>query len=78
MGIVLAKERLRGGADAHTLLQLLAAAHGDPGALGGKALDVVLLLLQEALRNQRRHGHVLMAGALELPVQIVLDVLQIA
>jgi hypothetical protein len=44
---VVAEQRLGGGADAQPLLQLLAAAHGDPGALGGEALHMVLLLLQQ-------------------------------
>ena len=35
--IVLAEQGLGGGADAVALLQLLAAAVGDPGALGGEA-----------------------------------------
>ena len=58
--IVLAEQGLGGGADAVALLQLLAAAHGDPGALRGEALHMVLLLLKQGLRDeygQVRHSH---------------------
>ena len=75
VGVVLAEERLGGGPDAQPVLQLLAAAHGDPGALGGEALHVVLLFLEQALRDQHRQVHVLVARLLELRVQHVLDVL---
>ena len=73
--VVLAEQGLAGGPDAQPLLQLLAAAGGHPGALGGKALHVVLLLLEEALGDQHGHVHVLVAGLLELVVQHPLDVL---
>ena len=73
--VVLAEQGLRGGADAVALLQLLAAAVGYPGALGGKALHVVLLLLQQALRDEHGQIHILVAGLLELLVQLSLDVL---
>ena len=72
---VVAKQGLGGGPDAQLLLQLLRSAHGDPGALGGEALHMVLLLLQQALRNEDRHIHILMAGLLKHPVQNRLDVL---
>ena len=73
--IVLAEQRLGGGADAHALLQLLAAAIGDPGALGGKALHVVLLLLEQGLGNQHGQIDVLVARLLEHPVQDALEIL---
>ena len=73
--IVLAEQGLGGGADAVALLQLLAAAVGHPGALGGEALHVVLLLLEQALGDEHGQIHVLVAGLLELLVQGVLDVL---
>ena len=72
---VLAEERLGRRAHAQALRQLLAAAHRDPRALGREALDVVLLLLQQALGDQHRHGHVLVTGRLELAVEYLLDVL---
>ena len=72
---VLAEERLGRRAHTQALRQFLAAAHGDPRALGREALDVVLLLLQQALGDQHRHGHVLVTGRLELPVEHLLDVL---
>ena len=72
---VLAEERLGRRAHTQALRQLFAAAHRDPRALGREALDVVLLLLQQALGDQHRHGHVLVAGRLELAVEYLLDVL---
>ena len=73
--VVLTEEGLAGGADAQALLQLLRAAVGDPGALRGEALHMVLLLLEQALGDEHGHSHVLMAGELELPVQLLLHVL---
>ena len=73
--VVFAEQGLAGGADAVAFLQLLTAAIGDPGALGGEALHVVLLLLQQALGNEHGHGNVLVARGLELPVQLLLHVL---
>ena len=74
VGIVLTEEGLGGGADTEPLAQFLAAAVGDPGHLGGQALHVVLLLLEEALGDEHGHGHVLVAGFLEHPVQNLLNV----
>ena len=73
--VMLAEQGLRGRAHAQALLQLLRAAVGHPRDLGRKALDVVLLLLQQALRDEDRHGDVLMPGRLEHAVQHMLDVL---
>ena len=66
MGPVIAEHGLRGGAERQTLLQLLAAAVGDPGHLRRKALHQFALLLQKALGNQHGHGHIGVAGLLEL------------
>ena len=46
IGEVLAEQGLGGGTHAQALLQLLAAAEGDPSHLGSEALYVILLLLQ--------------------------------
>ena len=73
--IVLTEQGLGGGADAVALLQLLAAAVGDPGALGGEALHVVLFLLEQALRDEHGQVHVFVAGLLKALVQLGLDVL---
>ena len=73
--IVLTEQGLRGGTDAVALLQLLAAAVGDPGALRGKALHMVLLLLEQGLGDQHGQIHVLVAGLLEPTVHLPLDVL---
>ena len=75
VGVVLAEQGLGGGADAVALLQLLRAAHGHPGALGGKALHVVLLLLEQTLGDQHGQVHVLMPGFLELLIQDLLEIL---
>ena len=72
---MLAEQGLGGGADAVALLQLLAAAGGDPGALGSKALHMILLLLQQALGDQHGHVDVLHAALLELRIQNVLHIL---
>ena len=72
---MIAEQRLRGGTHAEPLLELLGAAHSDPGHLGGKALDVILLLLQEALRDEQRHRHILMPQLLEAGVEEMGDVL---
>ena len=72
---MVAEQGLGGGANGQFLLQLLRAAQGYPGALGGEALHMILLLLQEALRNEDGHIHILMARLLEHPVQDRLNVL---
>ncbi len=72
---MIAEHGLGGGTEGQPLLQLLAAAHGDPGHLGGKAVDQLALLLQKALRDEHGHGHVFMAGLFELGVHNALDIL---
>ena len=72
---VVAEHGLAGGTDGHALLQRLAAAGGDPRHLGGKAVDQFALLFQQALGDEQRHGHVLVAGGLEPVVHQPLDVL---
>ena len=72
--IVLAEQSLAGGAHKQALGQLLAAALGDHGALGGKALHVVLFLLQQAFGDEHGHVHVLHAQLFKAPVQVRLHV----
>ena len=72
---VVAEHGLRGGPEGQPLLQLLAAAHGDPRHLRGEALHQLALLLQQALRDQHRHRHVDVSGLFEHPVHDALDVL---
>ena len=72
---VVAEHSLGRGAEGQTLLQLFAAAMGDPGYLRGEAGHQLTLLLQQALGNQHRHGHVHVAGLLELRVHVLLDIL---
>ena len=74
MAPVVAEEGLGGGPDAQALGQLLAAAYSDPGALGGKALHMVLLLLEQALGDEHGHGDVLVSVTLEHSVQLMLNV----
>ena len=72
---MVAEQRLGGRTDAQPLLQLLATAMGDPRTFRSKAGNVILLLLEQALRNQHGHGHIGVAGALKVGVQLLLDVL---
>ena len=51
--------RLAGGPHDERLLELLAAAVGDHGQLGGEALDVLGLALQEGLGDEEREVGVL-------------------
>ena len=73
--VMLAEQRLGSRTDTEAVLQLLAAAHGDPGALGGKALHMVFLLLEQGLGDQYREVHVLMSRLLEPLVQLLLNIL---
>ena len=72
---MVAEHRLGRGSERQPLFELLAAAHRDPCDLGGKAVDEFALFFEQALRNQNRHRHVLMAGLLELRVHDRLDIL---
>ena len=72
---VVAEHGLRGGPEGQTLLQLLAAAVGDPGHLRGEALHQLPLLFQQALGDQHGHGHIHMAGFFEHPVHDALNIL---
>ena len=56
-----------------TLFQRVAAAGGDPGNLGGKAVDQLALFLQQAFGDQHGHSHVLVAGCLEPGIHVLLD-----
>ena len=73
--VVLAEQSLGGGTDAVFFLQLLAATQGHPGALGGEALHVVLLLLEQTLGDEHGQVDVLVARLLKLLIQLMLDVL---
>ena len=73
--IMLAEQRLAGGADAVALFQGVAAAHGHPGALRGEALHVVLLLLQEGFGDQHGQVDILVARFLKALVQLRLNIL---
>ena len=75
MAPMIAEQRLGGRADAQTLGQLLTAADGDPRTFRRKALDMILLLLEQALRYQHRHCDVCMSVTLEHSVKNVLNIL---
>ena len=75
MAPMVAEKRLAGGAHTQPFGQLLASAHGDPCALGSKALHMIFLFLQQGFGDQQRHGDVLVPQFLETAVQIILDVL---
>ena len=72
---MLTEKGLGSGTDAVALLQLIGAAHGNPGTLRGKALYMILFLLQKGLRDQHGHVYILMTCLLELVVQNLLYIL---
>ena len=72
---MLAEQGLGGGPYAQPLAELFGAAYGHPGALGRESLDVILLLLQQALGDEHRHIYVLVTGLLEAAVHITLHIL---
>ena len=63
-------DRLGGGADDEWLLQLLAAAVGHHGELGGEPLDVLGLELQEGFGDEQREVGVLRPRLLNAPVEL--------
>jgi hypothetical protein len=67
----LGDERLRRGADGQPLGELLAAGMSDPCDLWVEALDVLGFLLEQRLGHEEREIDVLVAGALDVPVQLV-------
>ena len=72
-GPVIAEHGLAGGADGQAFFQLVRTTHRDPRHLRREAVDQFAFLLQQALRDQHRHGHVLMAGCLEAGIHVFLD-----
>ena len=73
LGIHRAENRLARRADRQTLGQRLGAALRDPRHFRRKALDVIRFLEQQAFRNEHRHTHVLVAGALKFRVHLLLN-----
>ncbi len=73
LGEEVADDGLRRRADDVRLFQLLAAGDGDHRQLGREAFHVLGFLLQEALRDQQREIHVLVAGGLEAVVELALQ-----
>ena len=74
IAIVLAEQRLGGGADGQALGQLVLTADRDPSTLGSKALYVILLLLQKGFGDQHGHIYIFVARGLESCIQILLDI----
>ena len=72
---IFTEQCFRGRTDAVTLLQLFAAAVGDPGTFRCKTLHMVLFLLQQRFGQQHGHHHILCAGVLEHLVHDGLNVL---
>ena len=68
-----ADDGFRGRPDHVGLFECLASGDGDHGQLRREAFDVLGFFLQEALRNQQREVHVLMAGGLEAVVELALQ-----
>ena len=73
--IKITEQGLRSRTDAHPLLQRLQAAVGHPGHLRGKAFHMILLLLEQTLRDKNGHVYVLNSGRLKPAVQLCLDIL---
>ena len=69
------EQRLGCGADAETLLQRLHTAVGYPCHLRREAFDVVLLFLEQALRDQHREIYIFHACIFKPFVKIRLDIL---
>ena len=73
--IVIAEKCFRGRTNYKALSELILSTHGNYCALGSKACNVILFLLQKALRDKHRHINVLVTELLEARVKIVLNVL---
>ena len=74
-GIEIRKQRFRRRSHAHALLQFLRTAMRHPGNLRRKSLNMILLLLKKALRNQAGKIDIFHAGFLESAVQLILYIL---
>ena len=72
--IKITEQRLGSGAHAHALLQRLQPSVGYPRNLRRKAFHMILLLLEQALRDEHGQIHILHACLLEPPVQLLLDI----
>ena len=71
---MLAEQGLRSGTDGVPLFQCLAAAHGNPCALGSEAFHMVLFLLEQGFGNQQGHIHVFNTLLLELLIHDALNI----
>ena len=71
----IAEQRLRCGPDAESLLELLHTAVCHPRHFRRKALDMILLLLEQALRDQHRKIHILHTCIFKTLIQVRLDIL---
>ena len=71
--IEITEKGLRGRTYAHPLLQLACTAMGHPCNLRRKALHMILLLLQKALRDHQRKIYIFNSRLLEPCIQLALD-----
>jgi hypothetical protein len=65
---MVAKQRLGGRAHAEAFLKLFVAAVSDPCHFRRETFDMVLLLLEQPLRDEHRHIDVFVTGLLEARV----------
>lgn len=72
--VVLAEKRLGGWAHSQTLVELFLTADSYPCTFGSKALNVILLLLEQAFGDKHRHINVLVTGLLKAAVKVSLDI----
>ena len=69
---MLTEKGLGSGADAKSLLELFAAAVGDPCDFGSKTFDMVFFSLQKAFGNEYGHGHIFVAALFDHTVEYLL------
>ena len=73
--VMLAEERLGGRAHDKALGEMILSADSNYSTFGRKAVDVILLLLEQAFGDKHRHIYVLVSESLESCVEVVLDIL---
>jgi hypothetical protein len=62
---------LRGGTNGDGLLEIRVACLGEPGDFGGKSLDVVFFLFEDAFGDEHREVCILNAHLLDLSIEPV-------
>ena len=74
ISVVLAEKSLRCRTYTEPVLQLLVSAVSYPCHLRRKALNVILFLLEKALRDKHRHTNILMSQSLEFGIKDMLHI----